>query len=275
MGLKDILVHVDDRDSNAGRVAAALSLAECHEAHVTGLYVMAKPYLPAYAEVQIDPKIMEMQREQATKAAAVAKQAFEKTAGTSTAVAEWRQAEGDWGELLGLHGRYADMIVVSQNTAQMMFQPDDMPDRLILDAGRPVLVMPAEGKVDSIGRKVLVAWDGSAPAARAVHDAMPLLKLAEAVTVASVDPKSKPNLSGELSAADLAHHLARHGVKVASEHTPRAGSVAETLAKRAKELGCDLIVMGAYGHFRMTELVLGGATKAMLDAASMPVLMSH
>lgn len=275
MSLKDILVHVDDRESNDGRVAAALSLAECHEAHLVGLYVMARPYLPAYAEVQIDPSVLEVQRQQAEKAAAEAKQTFEKATANGNAVTEWRQAEGDWGELLAQHGRYADLIVVNQNAPQMLFQPDDMPDRLILDAGRPVLVLPAEAKVETIGRKVLLAWDGSAPAARAAHDALPLLQMAEAVTVVSVDPKSKPSLSGELSAADLAHHLARHGVKVSSEHADRAGSVAETLAKRAKALGCDLLVMGAYGHFRVSELVLGGVTHALLEETSLPILMSH
>lgn len=275
MSLKDILVHIDDRESTAARLKASLALAERHEAHLTALYVLARPYLPAYAEVQIDTQILETQREQAAKAAAEAKQRFETAVAGSSAVTEWRQAEGDRAELLAQHGRYADLIVVGQIRPDMIFQRDDMPDRLIMEAGRPVLVMPHEGEAASIGRRVLVAWDGSERAARAVHDALPLLKLAETVVVASVDPKSKPNLAGELSAADLAHHLARHGVNVSSEHTERAGTVAETLALRAKSLGCDLLVMGAYGHFRMTEIVLGGVTYAILENTSLPVLMSH
>lgn len=275
MSLKDILVHIDDRKTSAGRLAAALALAESHGAHLTGLYILQRPYIPAYAEAQIDSRIIEMQREQALKTAAEAKAAFEKATGTGNVVAEWRQVEGDGGEQLALHGRYADLIVISQSPEDLIFQRDDLPDRLVMEAGRPLLVLPREGKVASLGNKVLVAWDGSERAARAVHDALPILEQAEQVTVVSVDPKSKPSLSDELSAADLAHHLARHDVNVTSEHAERQGSVAETLTKRAQELGCDLLVMGAYGHARVSEIVLGGVSRSMIDEASMPVLMSH
>jgi nucleotide-binding universal stress UspA family protein len=137
-----------------------------------------------------------------------------------------------------------------------------------------VLVVPRYGTFDTVGERVLVAWNGSREATRAVHDALPILKLATKVTVLSIDPER--DTGDRIPSADIALHLARHGV--AAEGTSTVGldiSVGDLLLSRAADLGADLIVMGAYGHSRMRELVLGGATRHILQHMTVPVLMSH
>jgi len=127
-----------------------------------------------------------------------------------------------------------------------------------------------------IGKCVLVAWDASREAARAVADAMPLLAAADAVIVLAVDPQPGPDGHGEIPGADIALHLARHGVKAQIERTVSAGvPIGELLLSRAADLGADMLVMGAYGHSRVRELLLGGATRSILASMTIPVLMSH
>jgi nucleotide-binding universal stress UspA family protein len=139
-----------------------------------------------------------------------------------------------------------------------------------------VLIVPYAGHFDNVGRRVLIAWNATREAARAVSDAMPLLTSAELVTVPPIDPREGPHGHGELPGADIGLHLARHGVKAQIERTVSAGMpVGEVLLSRVADLGADLIVMGAYGHSRAREVLLGGATRSVLRSMSVPVLMSH
>jgi nucleotide-binding universal stress UspA family protein len=123
---------------------------------------------------------------------------------------------------------------------------------------------------------VLVGWDSSREATRAINDAMPLLQAAQAVTVLAIDPTDGPAGHGEMPGADIALHLARHGVKATIESTVSAGiGIGNVLLSRASDLGADLLVMGAYGHSRVRELVLGGSTRTVIESMTLPVLMSH
>jgi nucleotide-binding universal stress UspA family protein len=153
---------------------------------------------------------------------------------------------------------------------------DRRPEQVALASGRPVLIVPYAGHFDNVGRRVLIAWNATREAARAVSDAMPLLTSAELVTVLTIDPREGPHGHGELPGADIALHLARHGVKAQIERTVSAGMpVGEVLLSRVADLGADLIVMGAYGHSRAREVLLGGATRSVLRSMTVPVLMSH
>jgi nucleotide-binding universal stress UspA family protein len=143
-------------------------------------------------------------------------------------------------------------------------------------AGRPILVVPYAGHFARIGQRVVIGWDASREAARAVNDAMPLLAAAEAVTVLTIDPEQSPRGHGEIPGADIALHLARHGVTAQVERTVSAGiGIGNTLLSRAADLEADLLVMGAYGHSRVRELLLGGVTRTMLTSMTLPVLMAH
>jgi nucleotide-binding universal stress UspA family protein len=186
---------------------------------------------------------------------------------------EWRQIEGAATEEVALHARYADLVIVSQDHPDGS-QPDAdaIIERVLFSAGRPVLIVPHTTQVETVGRRVLIGWNASREATRAVHDALPLIARADAVTVLTV---SRRGASDEPGAA-LALHLARHGIKVQVEHTVAAGmNTSDIMLNTAANLPADLLIVGGYGHSRFRELVLGGVTRTLLRRMTLPVLMSH
>ncbi len=276
MGLKDLLVHVDNDPACSARVDVAAVLAARHEAHLTGLHPMGWPRLPGYVEIELPATFLDEQRRQLEGLARQAETRFRETTRRRGIQGEWRVDTGDIIGITKLHARYADLTIVGQGI-DLKDAPHDLrflPQELALGVGRPVLVVPRYGTFDTVGERVLVAWNGSREATRAVHDALPILKLATNVTVLSIDPERD---TGErMPSADIALHLARHGV--AAEGMSTLGldiSVGDLLLSRAADLGADLIVMGAYGHSRLREIVLGGATRTILQHMTVPVLMSH
>jgi nucleotide-binding universal stress UspA family protein len=146
----------------------------------------------------------------------------------------------------------------------------------LIDSGRPVLAIPYAGNFESIGQRVLVGWNASREASRAVHDALPLLAKAESTCVFLANPKRGLAAHGEEPGADIARHLARHGLKVEVAKTV-ADDVADSalLLNHASDMGADLLVMGAYGHSRLREFILGGVTRSLLREMTVPVLLSH
>lgn len=278
MALKDLLVHVDDSKANAGRVDAAMRLAVAHEAHLTGLYVLPRvESVPAFVDSHIPKEFLEARRKADLARADRAEQEFRAAADRAGVSVEWRFVEGDLVTTLSLHARYVDLLVVGQaDPSDTRSSTPEVVDDVVYDVGRPVLVIPYIGAPDTVGNHILVAWNASREAMRAIHDAMPLLERAQAVQVLSVNPVRESARHGELPGADISLHLARHGVDaraafIQSEDT----SVGEMLLSRAADQQADLIVMGAYGHSRYRELVLGGATRELLEAMTVPVLMSH
>jgi nucleotide-binding universal stress UspA family protein len=276
MSLKDVLVIVDNDPACASRLDVALGLAEAHQAHLTGLHVMPWPAMPVYTEIPIPESADTMQRFELEQAAQRATTLFHERARHTAVRTECRVAEGHVVDMAVLHARYADLTVVGQglDLGPASGELGALPEELALGVGRPVLVVPRYGTFATVGVRPLVAWNGSREATRAVHDALPLLARAERVTVLSIDPdgRSEPRVPG----ADIALHLARHGVTV--ETTTGAGadiSVGDVLLSCAADRGADLIVMGAYGHTRLREMVLGGATRHLLRHMTVPVLLSH
>jgi nucleotide-binding universal stress UspA family protein len=276
MGLRDILVHVDNDPACSSRIDVAAALAARHEAHLIGLHVMGTPRMPGYVEVELPRSFREEERQQLEALGRQAEARFHESVRRRGIQGEWRVSAGDLVGAMKLHARYADLAVVAQGLdhkdgpADMAF----LPEELALGVGRPVLVVPRYGAFDTVGERVLVAWNGSREATRAVHDALPLLERAKHVTVLSIDPERD---TGErLPGADIALHLARHGVAAEAMSTiGRDISVGDVLLSRAADLSADLIVMGAYGHSRVRELILGGATRDILQHMTVPVLMSH
>tara|TARA_R110000772_G_scaffold231592_6_gene342719 strand:- start:34224 stop:35057 length:834 start_codon:yes stop_codon:yes gene_type:complete len=277
MSLKDILVHIELNAESERRLKSTMSLAQAHGAHLVGIYAVPRPYIPAYAEVQITAEVLEAQRASAEEAASRAEAAFKAATDNSGLSVEWRQQEGDEGRVLGFHCRYADLTIVSQpDPEQSLFPGDrDLPDRLILTAGRPVMVLPHGYSGDLSGKRILVAWDEGPLASRAVHDALPLLRAAEKVVVMVANPTKVPGEKRD-PGADIAAHLARHGVTVEASHvTSDELDVGNLLLSRAADMSADMMVMGAYGHARWSELILGGVTNVVLSHQTVPVVMSH
>jgi nucleotide-binding universal stress UspA family protein len=149
-------------------------------------------------------------------------------------------------------------------------------ERLLMASGVPILIIPDEWKTQTIGGKVLVAWNASREARRAIADAMPILSTAESVTVLVVDSAKTPKKFGEEPGADIATYLSRHGVRIDLEQLESGGApVADIIASRAGDLKADLIVIGAYSHARSSEIIFGGVTRSLLSHMSVPVLVSR
>lgn len=275
--LKDILVHIDRSKECDQRLKAAIQLARAHAAHLTGTYAIPRSRIPNYLEVQIPKEIIDRAAASRLEEAAVARKDFEKACRADGIACEWRQAEGPAVETLALSARYADLAIVGQrNPDRDDLEVDEMPDRFILSAGRPILVVPYVGSFPHIGRTVVVAWDASRLATRAVNDALPILRKAEKVHLLAINPEGGQEGHGQIPSADIGLHLARHDVK-AEASSIRVGDleVGAALLSRAADFGADLIVMGAYGHSRWRELVLGGVTRHLLAHMTAPVFMSH
>jgi nucleotide-binding universal stress UspA family protein len=190
---------------------------------------------------------------------------------------EWRLVQGLLPRQISAQGRCADLVIVGQVSSEGEGPRDSAHiEAALFDSGRPVLVVPHAGHTGSIGRRVLIGWNGSPEAARAVHDALPLMVGAEAVTVVTIDPEGGPGANEEGPGADIARHLARHGLPVMVRRvTGPAAAAGDLLLNEAADLGADLIVMGAFGHSRLREFVLGGATRTLLAQMTAPVLMAH
>ena len=277
MALKDILVHIDNSRACAGRLQAAMEIAERHGAHLTGLYVLPRFELPPHLESEVSVDLMAVQMEAANKQAAAAEAGFRRAVEHSNVGAEWRSVEGGLSRNLNLHARYVDLVVLGQS------DPEDpkcisrgLADRVVLQSGRPVLVVPYIGARAPIGGRITVAWNASREAVRAVGDALPFLETAQSVEVLAINPLGGMQGDGDVPGADICLHLARHGVKATAESMQSADmSAGDVLLSRVSDRGSDLLVMGAYGHSRFRELVLGGATEHLLKHMTVPVLMSH
>jgi nucleotide-binding universal stress UspA family protein len=277
MTYKTILVHLDTQPRSSERLAFACQLAAQFDAHVVGLYAPGALYIPSYALAEAGPAVRELVEKRAADNLRAAEQRFRDAAAKrGDARAEWRAADSDAALALRLSARYADLVVAGQPQAGHERGQAALADELALSAGRPVLFIPYTGSFPAIGRRVLIAWDGGREAARAVADALPLLRGAQSVEVAVFDPPLAGGSHGAQPGADAALYLARHGVKVTVHTQSGAGyDVGAQILSRAADTSADLIVMGAYGHARVRELVLGGVTRTVLGAMTAPVLMSH
>ena len=206
--------------------------------------------------------------------------AFESAVIDLAIVPEWRLVAGrhrSYCEDLLQHVRTSDLIVASQRHSDWDYADMfDVPEELALGAGRPVLTVPLKEPLGEIGSRVMVAWNGMREAARAVFDALPILRQATDVRVLWIDPQNESIGTGDVATAEICATLARHGVKCEGAQTTSNGvEVGHELLRQTAEHGSDLLVMGCYGRPRLREFVLGGATRHALHHMQVPVLMSH
>lgn len=277
---RTIVVHLDAARRHPQTLDVALSLADRFDAHLVGLFAPGQVRVPVPAIGEGASVLRDI--EEGRRRAALAVQAegeFRQATGCrGSGAAEWRDLPGDPLYAVQLSARYADLIVAGQpdpdiddDEALSGFAGD-----MVLFAGRPVLFVPYAGRFQKLGTRVLVAWNASREAARAVRDALPLLERAKRVDVVAFDPQGGGADHGERPGADIALYLARHGVKASAAEQHGSGiEIGAQILSRAADMDADLIVMGAYGHSRLRERVLGGATRTLLESMTVPVLMSH
>ncbi len=278
MALKNLLVQLDDTKACDRRVAAAMALARTHDAHLTGLYIGGAMRVPKYADAELLRQVIEDQQKKLEARAEQVRSRFTKAAEKNGLAADCR-IETDSFEaapsILARHARYADLTIVGQSNPDEGGMPrPDVVESAFLSSGRPALVVPYIGAPDTIGKRVLIAWDAGREATRAVNDALPILDQAKPVIVLAVNPGDGTH--GQQPGADIAHHLARHGISVECKAAYANDiGIGDTILSRAADESVDLIVMGAYGHSRLREMVLGGVTRHMLQHMTVPVFMSH
>ena len=278
MGFKDILVHVNSTTASAIRLRLALVLARRFGARLSGLHVIPDPDVPPYFKPSAVKRIAEIYRESAREAALLAEAHFGEATKEADIVTAWQSVEGDMARVLAERARFADLLLLGQHDTENppTISAFSLPEKVVVDAGTPILVVPTRGTYDDIGRHVLVTWDGSREAARTLRDAMPLLQAAERVSLLAVDPDRQGHIHSGANAPEVAAHLARHGVPTeATEISSGEKSVTEVFMAHLAKLGADLLVMGAYGRPRLLEFMLGGTTQDLLDRTTVPVLMSH
>ncbi|MYN06767.1 universal stress protein [Pseudoduganella aquatica] len=280
MSYKSILVHVDQSPHASARIEFAAELARTHEAHLTGAALTGLA-MDIYRSggmtwgAPVPQDVFDTVKEDNLQALAL----FEKLAQAAAISYERRYTDDDPDFGLVQQAHYADLVVLSQS------DPDSggprmlhtLPEYVALNGGRPVLMVPYSGTFRHLDRHALVAWDGSRAATRAITDALPLLQRSGQVTLAVFDAERQYGVHGDLPGADIALFLARHGVKVEVQQHATAGGIdiGGALLSLAADLGADLLVMGAYGHQRWSEIILGGVTRRILQSMTLPVLMSH
>jgi nucleotide-binding universal stress UspA family protein len=270
MDFKDILVHMDNSRQCEARLELAIALAREHHAHLTGLYVITHPHYAPQGEV-LDQRLR------------LAREMFRARTGGAGIDAEYRCIDpgvsGDrMVEVLNHYAHRKDLIVVGQalHDKHREEAPADLPDRVVLGSGRPVLVVPYAGRFSSAGERVVVAWKAGRASARALHDAMPFLiraKQVYVVTLRSSDDRQPADTQGDDA---IATHLQRHGIRV-TEETLETGEapVANLLMNHAWERGCDLMVMGVYAQGSRGTQTVGPVARTFLEHMTLPVLMSN
>lgn len=277
MAYKTILVHIDHDPKLDHRVRAAGRLAEIWGGEVIGLHIrpsLSDVYAPTPG---IADMIRKAREDEADQAAGDLKARFAHLMAETGAAHEWRTAEGHDIDTLTLHARYADLTILGQppeHHYEGMVR--DLPEKVILGCGGPVLIMPWAGGDLPFGRRIVVAWNATRESARAAADALPFLQAAELVSVATVIDGDDTAHHGEEITAAMALRLSRQGVKASAATVLRHGfDPANALLNHAADIGADMMVMGCYGHSRLREHLFGGMTRDLLAQMPTPVLMAH
>ena len=300
MAIKDVLICLDASEAGEGRLRLAADLARAQKAHLAAAYLLpelgaarGQAYGPGGIAIGIGitgPAVARIGEgsgdssnlgglpdlSQRGLLAEAVERRFRETLQFDGGAGDWHLFDrGEGAELVAL-AKAADLIIVGQHVPEASLAAEFRPEEIVVACGRPLLVVPYAGTFPSVGKRVLIAWDGTREATRAVHDALPLIAAAEAVTVVSVAGRESDFERQHSSLDRIVRHLARHGLDVRKEEDVQSGlPVCDVLLSRASDLDADLIVAGAYHHSRFREAMLGGVSRELLDHMTVPVLMSH
>ena len=278
MAIKDVVCVLDiETDLTTATVQIASELASKMDAHLTGVAPLIEPIVPALMVQPVPDQFITDARNRAKEKAESAIERFSDYAKVNNLPFETRILDimpGGLDTLLN-HARMCDLIVIGQDHPD---RPEplrvDLIEAALFDSGRPIMIVPYVGVEAFSAKKIMVAWDGSKTSAHAVYAAMSILEKADEVEVVMVDAE-KLHLPGD-PGADLAVYLSRHGVNVSVQKIASTEEgVSDALIKYVEANGNDLVVMGGYGHSRVREFVLGGATRGMLESMPVPCLMAH
>ena len=275
--IKDIVVNLTigvERDAAANY---AISLASIFKAHLVGVAFVYDPKVSANLIVGIPAELIEAQRaatKHLTNEAVARFEELAKQAGVMTESQMIDVTPGHVGDTFGRLARSFDLSVIRQAEPNKAEQEVPIIEGALFESGRSVIVVPYVQTQGAIFNRVMVGWDGSRTAARAIGDAMPVLERAKMIEIFTV--VAGPTKNTELPGIDIRQHFSRHGLKVEVKRIPAEGiNVPEAILSHAADISADFMVMGGYGHSRLHEYVLGGATRGILASMTLPTLMSN
>ncbi|HTH61284.1 MAG TPA: universal stress protein [Paraburkholderia sp.] len=278
MSYKTLLVHLDTTQRAAARVDVALRIARAFGAHVTGMFATFVPDTQSFYLSASATEYFALQSQTRDEQRGAIERLFRAELTRAGVEGDWIAPDEYADEAVIDAARGADLVIAGQNDPEHAEANvgDRFPEDLVMACGRPVLFVPYAGRCAPLGERVLVAWDGSREASRAIHDALPFLLRATQVTVVRVARNGTPATSPR-PAIDIVDALGRHGAKVDATHIvcDSDETAGNALLSHADDAGYDLVVMGAYGHTRWQQRMLGGVTRTMLESMTVPVLMSH
>jgi nucleotide-binding universal stress UspA family protein len=273
-----VFVHFDGSRRTMERVRLAARIAAGQQCRLVGVCATFAPDPRWFYRVDHAAQCLQEDRDRRRRVSELLRERFESMVWERATSAEWRNLEGE--PLVGMlrEAKEAGLLVAGQldeSDADSFVAPQFL-ESIILESGRPVLVVPYAGAFETVGTRVLVAWDGGRECARALHDALPLLAgsrvhlLHANAALHSLHPDATP-------AAAALRLLRDVGAEVSTDYVSAVSDleIGELILSRAADCGADLIVMGAYGHGRFRELVLGGVTKTILSSMTVPVLLAH
>jgi nucleotide-binding universal stress UspA family protein len=279
MTYRSILVHADGTERSDERTRVASRLAQVYPAQVVGVYLVPGPEVSPFATALIPPDFVERRLKLASDAQHAAEARFrEILKGAGVKHVEFRAPVGDAAEAAIEHSRYADLVVLGQpprDEPEFNFS-SELANAVVMGSGRPVLFVPYTGAEGSIGERVLIAWKDSRESARAVADALPILKDAKKVLAVAIASSEEETLKDLVTDKQIEGFLGRHEIHAQVKRIVAPDADAgELLLSHAADIGADLIVMGGYSRPRFAQLVWGGVSKLILNSMTVPVLMSH
>jgi nucleotide-binding universal stress UspA family protein len=297
MELRDILVCLDPTDAGEARLRLAAAIARTCGAVLSAAFVVPEviPGAPPYGDERVAQPIVEAwmpnpavieseipasgEGADTTRAPAlidIVERRFRQEVQPQAPEGDFHLfASGEGGDLVAL-ARSVDLVVYGQHSPDWRLPTGFRPEDLIVGSGRPVLVVPYAGEFARPGRRVLIAWDGTREAARALHDALPLIAKAEAATIMTVRAHEADFEADTPALRRLEQHLKHHGITATHEESVRGDiPISDLLLSRAADLDVDLVVAGAYHHSQFREALVGGVSRELLDHMTVPVLMSH
>lgn len=275
-----IAVHLGADNGCERRIEVAIKLATEHQAEIVGVYPFDVTMREEYSGTALPSEVTQMIRKRVQSNREETKQKFLEATQAAGITAHWRNPKGPIDEVLALHARYARLLIMSkaedrQSTASPI--TTNLPETVIMAAGRPVLMVPAVGTISTIGERVLFCWDKKREATRAFADAAPLLRASKELVVLAIDEDTQSLLDQDIQENDfssLCTALGYPAPKVLRRSSKGVG-VGNVILNTATDYGSDLIVMGAYGHSRMRQWIMGGASKTLLNSMTVPVMLSH
>jgi nucleotide-binding universal stress UspA family protein len=279
MTYRSVFVHVDDAEPCERRMEIAARLARTYPAQLLGAYLVPSGNVTPFTSAMLPDEVVQRRLRESTDLQRGAEARFGAAAARAAVTSvEWHAPSGNPLEAAVLHARYADLAVIGQPSRD---EPNaafatELANAVVMGSGRPVLFVPYVGQFKTVGERVMIAWKDSRESARAVADALPLLKDAKKVFAVAVTPDADDSLRDLLADKQVAAFLRRHEVDATVRRIVAPDiDAGELLLSQAADFGADLIVMGAYSRPRITALVWGGVTRVMLSSMTVPVLMSH